>query len=284
MNMTRLANLFRQPLLHFLLIGAAIFAVYAVLDESPAATATGEIVVTSAKAEQLAAGFQSVWRRPPTAEELDRLVDDHIREEVLVREATALSLDRNDAVIRRRLRQKMEFLTDSAAGALKPSDDELRDHMEANAERYTSSAKIAFEQVFVGENPGGAEIDAARSALEEGTDPAGVGARTLLPASLPMSVRTVVDGTFGRGFFDAVADLETGAWRGPVRSGYGMHLVRVAQRAEGERLPFETVREAVLRDWTKAKAGEIADAHYQRMRARYVITRPDLSSVTVLEQ
>ena len=217
--MVRLSALFRQPLVHFLLIGAAIFGLFAALDDSPSAPSLQEIVVTTEKAEQLAAQFQSVWRRPPTGQELNSLVDDFIREEVLVREATALSLDLNDAVIRRRLRQKMEFLTDSAAGALKPADDELRSYFDANSGRYSSGTRVAFDQVFVGDAPGAEEIEQVRIALKTEADHTLIGARTLLPPSLPMAPRSSVDGTFGRGFFDQLTEVETGVWSGPVRSG-----------------------------------------------------------------
>lgn len=138
MNLT---ELIRQPLLHFLLIGAAIFALFAALDDSPTVSSTKEIIITSELAEQLAGRFASVKRRPPTARELAGLVDDFIKEEVLVREATALSLDTNDAVIRRRLRQKMEFLTSSAVAALKPTDEQLATYFKANSKRYTSALR-----------------------------------------------------------------------------------------------------------------------------------------------
>jgi hypothetical protein len=282
--MARLFALFRQPLVHFLLIGAAIFGVFAALDDSSSAPSLQEIVVTTEKAEQLAAQFQSVWRRPPTGQELNSLVDDFIREEVLVREATALSLDLNDAVIRRRLRQKMEFLTDSAAGALKPSDEQLRAYFDANAERYSSDARIAFDQIFVGEAPSVEEIEQVRNVLTPEADHTLVGARTLLPPSLPMSLRSSVDGTFGRGFFDQLTEIEAGAWSNPVRSGYGIHIVRITERSDARILDFESVRDAVLRDWTKDKASEIAEAYYARMLERYSVSRPDISSIGVPQQ
>ena len=283
--MARLSALFRQPLVHFLLIGAAIFGVFAALDDSsPSAPSLQEIVVTTEKAEQLAAQFQSVWRKPPTGQELNSLVDDFIREEVLVREATALSLDLNDVVIRRRLRQKMEFLTDSAAAALKPSDEQLRAYFDANAERYSSDARIAFDQIFVGEAPSVEKIEQVRNVLTPETDHTLVGARTLLPPSLPMSPESSVDGTFGRGFFDQLTEIEAGAWSNPVRSGYGIHIVRITERSDARILDFESVRDAVLRDWTKDKASGIAEAYYARMLERYSVSRPDLSSIGVPQQ
>lgn len=269
----------RQPLVHFLVAGAAIFGLFAALDDTQSGTAQQEIIVTSEKAEQLAAGFQSVWRRAPTDQELSGLIDDFIREEVLVREATALSLDRNDTVIRRRLRQKMEFLTDSAAGALEPSDDELLAFFDENRERYASETEIAFDQVYVGADPSADDIDEVREALEAKTEHTLIGEPTLLPASLGKSAEVSVDGTFGRGFFEQLTTLDVNGWDGPIQSGYGAHIVRITERADGGTLPFETVRDDVLRDWTKAKADEIAEEQMARMLERYEITRPDVVSL-----
>jgi hypothetical protein len=178
----------------------------------------------------------------------------------------------------------MEFLTDSAAAALKPSDDQLRAYFDANAERYSSDTRIAFNQVFVGEAPSVEEIEQVRNVLTPETDYALVGARTLLPPSLPMSPESSVDGTFGRGFFEQLTEVEAGVWSGPVRSGYGVHIVRITERLDARILDFETVRDAVLRDWTKDKASEIAEAYYARMLARYSVSRPDLSSINVPQQ
>ena len=277
--MVRVFELVRQPLLHFLLIGAAIFGIFSARDESPSAPALQEIVVTTEKAGQLAAQFRAIWRRPPTDDELSALIDDFIREEVLVREATALSLDRNDAVIRRRLRQKMEFLTDSAAAALKPSDDDLRAYFDANSKRYSSDARIGFDQVFIGDAPSGEEIEQALSALQGGADHMVIGARTLLPPSLPISPQPSIDGTFGPGFFNQLMKAEAGVWSGPVRSGYGVHFVRITERLTSRIPEFASVRDVVLRDWTEDKADEIAESHYARMLERYSVSRPDLSSI-----
>ena len=121
-----LGRLIREPLLHFLVIGTAVFAVYGAMNPSSARRRADVIEVTPAKVERLDGQFEAVWRRPPTAAERAGLVDDYVREEVYYREALALGLDRDDTVIRRRLRQKMEFLGDAGAAALAPSDAELR--------------------------------------------------------------------------------------------------------------------------------------------------------------
>ncbi|MEM9063580.1 MAG: peptidylprolyl isomerase, partial [Pseudomonadota bacterium] len=191
------------------------------------------------------------------------------------REAKALSLDRNDAVIRNRLRQKMAFLTDSVAGAMQPTEQELADYFEANANQYKPKPTIGFEQVFVGENPSEAEIAEVTAALGAGANPAELGARTLLPPSIPPSQASSIDGAFGKGFFEQLIDIEPDAWRSAIRSGYGVHVVRVTSRTTGDVPGLEEIRETVIRDWRGEKANEIAEAQFQRLRANYVIRLPD---------
>jgi hypothetical protein len=267
-----------QPLLQFLAIGAGVFALYAWLDDRPAPTGDAVIVVTPARVAQLAEGFEAVWRRQPTAAELEGLVADFIREEVYVREALALGLDRDDTVIRRRLRQKMEFLSAVAAETLVPTEAELRTHYEAHAARFTTTPRVAFEQIYLGEAPSPGDISRVRAALDDGVDPATLGARTLLPGAVSVSPPSVVDGTFGRGVFAAVAELEPHIWSGPIVSAYGSHLVRLAEHEPAILLPFESVRADVEMDWRQARTTELAEQHYENLRARYDVIQPEATT------
>lgn len=265
-----------EPLLHFLVIGIAVFLLFAALDDQPTAQPADRIVVGEDQAARLAEQFAAVWRRPPTVDELSGLIDDHIREEVYVREALALNLDRDDAVIRQRLRQKMMFLTDSAVAGLEPDEAELRTFFEAATPgRFTPPPRIAFRQVFLGEAPSDAESARLRDTLAQGADPALLGEPTLLPAEMGLAAPATVDGTFGPGFFERLASLPVGAWEGPLPSSYGLHLVRVDRLDRAERPPFATVRERVLMEWRGERATELADSAFERMRAAYAISRPD---------
>jgi hypothetical protein len=275
-----LSRTVHEPLLHFLAIGAVLFLLFAALNDAPPAAQSDAIIITQQKVDQLAAGFEAVWRRPPTADETQGLVDNFIREEILVREAVALGLDRDDTVIRRRLRQKMEFLTDSAAAMIEATDEELRAHYAASIERFKAPVKVGFQQVFLGETATEADVDTAKAALLAGSDPGDVGARTLLPLDVPVSVSTAIDGTFGKGFFEQIAGLDPGIWIGPIRSGFGIHLVRVTKRIDAREPPLETIREAVLRDWSRKRAEEIGEKQYERLLSRYQVTYRDRFAAT----
>jgi hypothetical protein len=265
-------RLLREPLLHFLAIGGLIFLLFVAVDDMTEAPAD-VIVVTPERIDQLAAGFRSVWKRMPTDDELDALIEEHIHEEVYYRTALALGLDRNDTVVRRRLRQKMEFLADTGADLLKPAAGELEAYLIANEQTFRRGPRLAFEQIYLGETPGPESVTRSLNALQSdpANGPSTLGERTLLPAQLGLSPPTAIDGVFGRGFFERVAELTPGAWAGPVASAYGVHLVRIGESLAARTPPLEEVRDAVLRDWKAAKAKEIRELHYNRLRARFVV-------------
>ena len=270
--MKHLTRLLQEPLLHFLGLGGLIFLFFTALAE-PRPEPTDTIVVGPGRIEQLATGFQSVWRRPPSDDELRAMIDDFVREEVYYREALALGLDRNDAVVRRRLRQKMEFLTDTAADLLEPAAGELEAYLAANEQTYRSGPRLAVEQIYLGETPGPESITRSLIALQTDplTDHSALAERTLLPARLGLSPSNAIDGVFGQGFFERLAELPPGMWAGPVASAYGVHLVRILEGLPARTPPLEEVRDAVLRDWKAAKALEIRELHYARLRERFVV-------------
>jgi hypothetical protein len=272
-------RILREPLLHFFALGLVLFALFALVDDSPPPRQGEQIQVTDDDARRLAAGFEATWRRPPTVEEIDRLIESYIEEEVYVREALALGLDQDDAVIRQRLRQKMEFLTEAAADTANPSEQQLRRHYEAHEERFAEDARIAFEQVYLGEEPGDGAIEAAAAALAEGAPPHALGRSSLLPVAQRLAPATAVDGAFGDGFFERIAALEADAWTGPVPSAFGLHLVRVKAAEKAKLPPFEAVRDAVERDWRLQTALQLGEERYAAFRARYEVTRPEAKAI-----
>lgn len=272
-------KLFAAPLLRFLVLGAMIFGLYAAFDDGAAPRTTEAIVIDAATARQLGSRFEATWRRPPTAAELDGLIADRIVEEALVREALALGLDRGDAVIRQRLRQKMTFFAEAGAGAAEPDEAALRAHFEAEAERFRTPPRVAFEQVYLGPDPTEDDVAAVRAALGSGDDPAGLGVPTLLPKAMQLAPASVIESAFGRGFFNRLAALEPGAWEGPTPSALGLHLVRITAR-EPARLPaFEAVRDRVESDWRANRAEAQRAAFTEALLARYRIDRPDAAAV-----
>ncbi len=269
---------FAAPLLRFFVLGAMIFGLYAAFDDTPPPVATDAIVIDAATVRQLGSQFEATWRRPPTAAELDGLIADRVVEEALVREARALGLDRGDAVIRQRLRQKMTFFAEAGAGGADPDEAALRAHFEAEAARFRTPPRIAFEQVFVGPAPTEDDVAAVRAALASGRDPAALGVPTLLPKAMQLAPASVIESAFGRGFFDRLAALEPGAWEGPTPSALGQHLVRITAQEPGRLHPFEAVRDRVESDWRAERAEAQREAFTEALLARYRIERPNAAT------
>lgn len=270
-------RLHREPLLHFLVLALLIFLAYHLLNRGKLEEPQS-IVVTTAKIEQLVAIFTRTWQRPPTAEELKGLIDDYVKEEIYVREAIALGLDTDDTVIRRRLRLKMEFLTDTVADAVAPSDAELETYLRAHAGAFQTDPMLAFEQVFL--NPGrrGDRIDQDAGSIlgvllaKSSNDPASLGDATLLPAVLPLTSKRSIDQIFGAELADALDQAVPGQWTGPVRSGFGIHFIRVTERKAGGLPPLDEVRDAVLREWRNARRAEFEEHRLAELLKRYEVT------------
>jgi hypothetical protein len=263
-------GLVREPLFHFLLGGAALFLLYGQV-AGPGAEQPDRIVVTEDRVAMLARSFERTWMRPPAESELRSLIDDYVTEEVLYREALALGLDRDDLIVRRRMRQKMEFLNDGLAER-GPSEDELRAFLKANPERFLIASRVSFAQVFVNpEAPGALEERAADllARLRAGEGPDALGDPTLLPQGLSGSTPAEVAGTFGAPFAEALAETPEGAWSGPVDSSFGAHLVRVSARESGRLPPLEEVRGAVEREWAAERRKEARKRFYDALRGRY---------------
>ncbi|WP_419740643.1 peptidyl-prolyl cis-trans isomerase [Ruegeria sp.] len=274
-------RLLKEPLFHFFLIGAAIFIWFHIISpESEAAVDLERIEITEQDVTLLSDQFEARWKRPPNTAELQALVDASIREEVLVREAKKLGLDRGDTVIRSRLSQKMGFLTEAIAASVVPEDEVLEAFRQQNLDQYATPHKIAFTQVFLGENPADGEVEQALDALRAQQEPADLSRSTLLPASMPLSATRVVDSVYGNGFSDGLTHFAKGEWAGPVLSGYGVHLVKVLEIEPSQNPPLEEIREVVLRDWLRATSEDLAQAQYETLAQGYEIIVPNVAELS----
>lgn len=266
------SRLLREPLVHFLLGGALLFALYG----SPPATGPERIVVDGARIEQLVLGFTRVWQRPPTADELAGLVDDFVREEVYYREALAMGLDRDDTIVRRRMRQKLEFLSEDLAALETPDDATLEAWLAEHADAYRIEPRAALAQVYVSRERHGEDTEATArrwlAALRSGEAADTLGDASLLPETLPLSSAREIARHFGDAFAASVLELAPGEWEGPVASAFGLHLVRVESREPGRAPSLDEVRSAVERDWASAEREKANEAFYQALRGRYEVT------------
>lgn len=264
----------REPLVHFLLGGLAIFLIFAIRGE-PADPASRTIVVDAARAEQLAARWQQTWQRPPTRAEVDALIRDDIKEEIYYREAKRLGLDENDAGIRRRLRAKMEYLASAELENVRPSDAVLSEWVARRPGRYTGDARYSFDQIYLG----AAAADTVRAALSRGAAWQEQRARISLPPSLDDAPRAEVARIFGAPFADQlatrIARQPTGQWTGPVPSGFGAHLVRLRRVTDAAPPQLDKIRADAENDWRAATLEAREARAYQLLLDTYtIVIRP----------
>lgn len=262
-------RLLREPLFHFLLLGAGLFLLYGWL-QGGLPGAADEIMVSRAQVLGLQQQFERAWRRPPTTQELQGLIDNWIREEIFYREGIAMGLDRDDPIVRRRIGQKIEFIVDGMTPA-QPTVEELQAWLDAHPDRYALAALHSFRQVYFDPSRHAvrleADVSAALERLRAGK--AVAGDATLLPQTLEAAPRRDVARNFGEEFATAIETLPVGGWQGPLRSEFGLHLVEVNARVPGRKPTLEEARAAVERDLLHARTEQASDAYYQRLRANY---------------
>ena len=230
--------------------------------------------------------FTVTRQRTPTADEWEGLIRARVREEVYYREALALDLDEDDAIIRRRLQQKIEFVTDDVAAHAVPTDADLQAFLQAHPERFRVAPQFTFRQVYLDPEKHGAHLarDAARllatlNRVGADTGFAAMGDPTLLARDVAAIPAGEVSRQFGDAFTAKLRALQAGHWQGPIESAFGVHLVFVSQRAEGRVPALAEVRDAVRREWDGARRLEAKEKSYQEMLARYTVTVETLAPV-----
>jgi PPIC-type PPIASE domain len=269
-------KLLREPLLQFLVLGTALFGLFHFVAKKNT-NAPEAIVVSSARIDNLADGFARTWRRPPGKEELQGLIDDYIRDEVFYREGRAAGLDRDDVIIRRRVRQKMEFFAEDIA-AQEPSDDDLTAYLKSHPDRFKTEDHLTFRQVFLSANRRAGTIDddskqAAHTLADAdgAVDTASLGDPFLLGDEFKAVTPTDVAEIFGDAFAKRISTIEPGHWQGPIPSSFGQHFVYVSGRTAGSLPPLDAVREAVRREWSNARRLDAEQKLYGSLRERYEI-------------
>ena len=259
------SRLVREPLVHFLAAGALIFAVWGGGSDA----GDRSITVTEAQVRGLTEQWEQQWHRQPTPAEVDGLIRDLIKDEVYYREAVRMGLDKDDIIIRRRMRSKMEFLVAAQAENEVPSDAALQSWLDGHRRDYATTPALSFDQIYVGSDPGRARMALAQ--LAKGADPATVALPLSVPLTLDNAASGDIDRQFGDGFAKAAAALAPGRWAGPVISGFGQHLVRLRQLTPGAVPPLSAVRKAVENDWREANRVARENAAYQALLDGYTI-------------
>ena len=287
-----MSKLFKEPLVQFLLIGACIYAAYAMFGAPSQEESEQTVYISEARIDSLSIAWEKRWNRPPTEDELVGLVRAYLREDILHREAVAMGLDVDDHIIRRRLAQKLEFLTNDLVNLKEPAEGELEAFFAENIEQFQSPDLISFVQVFF--NPdkrGDATLDDAAATLQQlraagEPDPATLeaGDRLLLNSLYANATEFDIRRSMGSGFAETVMALEPDKWHGPVLSGFGTHLVYVFEFTQAPPPELADVRDAVMTEWQRIETEQFNVDFLESLKARYeiVIEAPAEFSESVL--
>ena len=276
-------RLLREPLIHFLLIGAVLFGVYAYVERRGGGVEPSKQIQLSADdLVQLVLIFRSQWQRDPTPEELGSLVESKIQEEVLYREALAMSLDKDDEIVKRRMAQKMQFLAEDVAAAHEPETAELRSWFEKNRAMFAQPSRLSFRHLYFSPDRRGARArdDAAKALAkltgqpEDARIAGSFGDPFMFQDYYRDRAPDYLGKEFGPQFAQAVAKLPPGSWQGPIESGYGWHLVFVDTVIPGRVPAFEEIEPDVKTAWLGEQKALAWEKAYKEMRAKYTVLLP----------
>jgi parvulin-like peptidyl-prolyl isomerase len=275
-------KLLSEPLLHFAIGGAVLFAGYAWLNREQAPTDSLEPVrIGEGEVRWLKETWTNQWLREPSTQQLRGLVADLVTEELLAREAREMGLEENDTIVRRRLAQKLKFLVEDTSRLVEPTEEELRQFYAANPAHFQTGARVSFTQIFFNPEQRKDATSDAMAALSElkaaGRNdlPTTIGDRLLLGADFRDADEQTVSSMFGQEFSRAVFALSAGVWSGPIESGYGVHLVSIADLAPAKQRPFDEVRDAVLAEWRRQQESEANFDYLARLREKYGVELDD---------
>lgn len=271
--MNILKKTLREPLLHFLVIGAGLFLLFSFIN-GPAVDKPNRIVVSKGQVEQLEDKFSRIWMRPPSEQEMARLMEDYLRDEVYYREALALGLDKDDNVIRRRLRQKLEFIFEDVTGLVDPGDEELTAFMNKNKEKYQLQTQVSFRHLYLSyDKRQDINGDAAKLLvrLQAGDNPEELGDQITLPSEFEMASQDDIERRFGDEFARQLVSLQPGIWAGPVSSGFGGHLVLVSEKVDGRMPELAEVRDEVQGDWLLEEREKLKEATFRQLLENYEV-------------
>ena len=279
MLIEKLKKLAREPLLHFLLIGAGIYGLYGIYAEGDDGDNARTITISSSEIRSLGDQWTRSWSRPPTSDELSGIVRERVRTRVLFREAQAMGLDKDDLIIERRLAQKLEFMAQGLLTPQEPSDQILADWYAANSERFKQPDLYTLTQIFFDpDKRGEATLNDAKAALGElvklDTLPENYdnyGDRIMLQNHYPARSEQELRSLFGSGFADQVVSLDPGVWHGPVLSGYGAHLVLINDVMRTPLPAYEDIKEQLVDAWTTEEIDKLSENFIASLISRYEI-------------
>ena len=270
-------KILQEPLVHFFLASVLIFLLYSLI--GPDTRPDDQIAIDKTVIERLKASWQLRAEREPTPDELDGLLEDYLFEELFYREARSLGLEQGDPIVRRRLVQKMTLLAESAAQQVPPTEAELMEWYEAHPDLYRTEPRLGFRHIYFSQDRrnNSAEKDSATllsrlGGLDEASGQPALGDASMLPHEFTDISRSQLGRLFGEDFAATLFTVQTGSWQGPVRSGYGYHLVYLFNVQDAEPIPFSESKTRALQDWQRNRNEQVKQDLLEELKSRYGIS------------
>jgi hypothetical protein len=275
----KMAILLREPFVHFMVIGIAVYFLYGFYAGQVTSESENTITITAAEIDWLEQTWQKRWNRPPTSGERQGLIDTYVKESVMYQQALAMGLDSGDTIIRRRLAQKLEFLTRDLTEIPSPSKEEIRVYFDMNQDKYRSPVVLSFTHIYFSPDKRGkqtvADVTDALAKLQSEDEFTQsfkeMGDAFMLQQYYPEKTEQEILRLFGTEFSSETFQLPTGKWTGPVESGYGLHLVYVHDRVESTMPDLDDIQDRVLEDWVADKRRDINEKFYAALLDRYEV-------------
>jgi len=265
-------KILHEPLVHFLVLGALIFFLYAMMNPAEQNDAD-TIVISKAEQKQMAYRWQKKHMRLPTEDEMQKMIDKEVYTEVMYREALKMGLDKNDFIVRRRMAQKLEFISSDLSSLLEPSDEALKKYLSAHSKMFRQPGSITFDQVYIDvsrhRNDLQETLKKVKKALDTNKSVETVGDSFMLPSENQALSQSEVIRIFGKKFEYALKTLKERSWEGPVKSGYGLHFVYIKKREEGALPPFESVRASLKSAWMSEQKEKNSQLFYETLKKAY---------------
>jgi len=278
--MKPITAIFKSPLLHFLVLGLLLFVAFAWLN--PESTERNErITISKGQIKNMSERYVKKWKRTPTAQELKSIIDDYVMTEMYYREGLKLGLDKNDPIIKKRIRQKTEMIVKDVISLLDIDDKTLQKYLDTHSDKFTTDAVYTFDQIYI--NPAKHSLGLNTYLLEVKKQLDETGSATtdslMLPGQYKDSTSSRINRELGKNFSKALDSIKLDEWSEPLQGALGVHFVKLIKRSPVKLPNLEEVRDEVLREYLSEKRKEILAVQRKQMSRNYEIVI-DLNSST----
>lgn len=273
-----MTKILKDPLIHFLLLGGLLFLLYGFLNQNEEQPEDYHIVIEESDVDRLSKSYEQNWNAPPDSLTLQNLIEAEIKAEIFYREALRMNLDHNDEIIRRRLKQKYEFLVKDLTTPQRASEEILQRFYQENPDLYLSSPKISFHQFYFNPDSRKHPLEEAKKVLKnvqslvfEGLDKNQIGDSFHLQKYYAARDIDHVRQLFGQDFATSLFEVDEEGWVKPIVSGYGTHLVYIEKLDKQVAMPFEEVKGRVLEDWKASQQVAYSKELFENLRKKYEV-------------